>query len=70
MARRRSRMFLGSGMERTAARELAEALLAALEGALVTSRALRSPARLDSASAVLAGFAATVQRAAAALSLP
>ncbi|HEX4092400.1 MAG TPA: helix-turn-helix domain-containing protein [Trebonia sp.] len=46
------------GMEPAAARELAEALLAALEGALVTARALRSPAPFDSAGAVLAGFAA------------
>jgi AcrR family transcriptional regulator len=50
------------GMEGTAARELAEALLAAMEGALVTSRALRSPAPFDSASAVVAGFAAARQR--------
>jgi hypothetical protein len=32
--------LIGYGMERTAARELAEALLAAMEGALVTSRML------------------------------
>jgi TetR/AcrR family transcriptional regulator, lmrAB and yxaGH operons repressor len=50
------------GMERPAAREVAEALLAAMEGALVTSRALRSPAPFDSASAVLAGFVAARQR--------
>ncbi|MGH3167575.1 MAG: TetR/AcrR family transcriptional regulator [Trebonia sp.] len=33
------------GLERTAARELAEALLGAMAGALIMSRALRSPAR-------------------------
>jgi hypothetical protein len=54
--------LIGYGMERTVARELAEALLAAMEGALVTSRALRSPAPFDSASAVVAGFAAARQR--------
>ena len=57
--------FVAYGMERAAARELAEALLAALEGALITSRALRSPAPFESASAVLAGFAAGRQRGAA-----
>ena len=54
--------LIGNGMDRTAARELAEALLAAMEGALVASRALCSPAPFNSASAVLAGFAAAVQR--------
>jgi AcrR family transcriptional regulator len=54
--------LIAYGMERAAARELAEALLAAVEGALITSRALRSPAPFDSASAVLAGFAAARQR--------
>lgn len=54
--------LIAYGMERAAARELAEALLAAMAGALITSRALRSPAPFDSASAVLAGFAAARQR--------
>jgi AcrR family transcriptional regulator len=50
------------GMATGSARELAEALLSALEGALVTSRALRSPAPFDSAGTVLAGFAEARQR--------
>jgi AcrR family transcriptional regulator len=54
--------LIAYGMEPAAARQLAEALLSAMEGALVTSRALRSPAPFDSASAVLAGFAAASQR--------
>jgi TetR/AcrR family transcriptional regulator, lmrAB and yxaGH operons repressor len=50
--------FIAYGMDRKAARELAEALLAGLMGALVTSRALRSPAPFDAVRAALAGYAA------------
>ena len=48
--------FLGMG--RAAARELAEAVVSGVEGALVTARALRSPAPFDAVLAALASHAA------------
>jgi TetR/AcrR family transcriptional regulator, lmrAB and yxaGH operons repressor len=45
------------GLDGGPARELAEAVLAGVEGALVTSRALRSPTPFESVRAVLAGHA-------------
>jgi AcrR family transcriptional regulator len=50
--------FIAYGMDRKAARELAEALLAGLEGALITSRALRSPAPFDAVRTAMASYAA------------
>jgi len=52
--------FVAYGVDRGAARVLAEAVLAGVEGAMITSRALRSAAPYDSARAVLASYAATV----------
>ncbi|MFE7566467.1 TetR/AcrR family transcriptional regulator [Streptomyces sp. NPDC057539] len=52
--------FAAFGVERTAARVLADAVLAGIEGAMVTSRALHSPAPYDSVRAVLSGYAAAV----------
>ena len=52
--------FVAYGVDRGAARVLAEAVLAGAEGAMITSRALRSAAPYDSARAVLASYAATV----------
>ena len=54
--------FTAYGMGSKAARELAEALLASLVGALITSRALRSPAPFDAARTALAGYAASAGR--------
>jgi TetR/AcrR family transcriptional regulator, lmrAB and yxaGH operons repressor len=48
------------GLDHPAARQLADAVLAAVEGALVTSRALRSPAPFDAIRAVFATHAATL----------
>jgi TetR/AcrR family transcriptional regulator, lmrAB and yxaGH operons repressor len=48
------------GVDRAAARVLADAVLAAMEGAMITSRALRSPAPYDSVRAVLVRHAAIV----------
>jgi TetR/AcrR family transcriptional regulator, lmrAB and yxaGH operons repressor len=45
--------FVAFGLRKKPARELAEAVLAAVEGALITSRALGSPAPFDAARAVL-----------------
>ncbi|MFJ6525830.1 TetR/AcrR family transcriptional regulator [Streptomyces longwoodensis] len=52
--------FVALGVERAAARVLAEAVLAGIEGAMVTSRALRSPTPWESVRTVLAGHAAGV----------
>jgi AcrR family transcriptional regulator len=48
------------GVDRAAARVLGDAVIAGVEGALITSRALRSPAPFDSVRAVLVGHAAGV----------
>jgi hypothetical protein len=48
------------GLDRGAAHQLAHAVIAAVEGALVTSRALRSPVPFDAVRAVLAAHARAV----------
>jgi TetR/AcrR family transcriptional regulator, lmrAB and yxaGH operons repressor len=45
--------FVAFGVDRVAARELAHAVIAGVQGAMVTSRALRSPASFDAVRAVL-----------------
>jgi TetR/AcrR family transcriptional regulator, lmrAB and yxaGH operons repressor len=57
--------FVGFGLDRPAARVLAEAVIAGVEGAMITSRALRSPAPYDSVRAVLVSQAALVSPKAA-----
>jgi len=57
--------FVGLGLDRAAARGLAEAVIAGMEGAMITSRALRSPAPYDSVRAVLVSHAASVSPKAA-----
>jgi TetR/AcrR family transcriptional regulator, lmrAB and yxaGH operons repressor len=52
--------FVGFGVDRAAARVLADAVLAGVEGAMITSRALRSPSPYDSVRAVLVAHAAMV----------
>jgi AcrR family transcriptional regulator len=52
--------FVAFGVERAAARVLADAAIAGVEGAMITSRALRSPTPYDSVRAVLVGHAARV----------
>jgi TetR/AcrR family transcriptional repressor of lmrAB and yxaGH operons len=56
--------FAFFGMDRASARELAEVVVSGVEGALVTARALRSPAPFDSMLAVLVSHAAQVSMAA------
>ena len=48
------------GLERASARQLAHATIAGFEGALVTARALRSPAPFEAVLAILADHASTV----------
>ncbi|HEX3489379.1 MAG TPA: TetR/AcrR family transcriptional regulator [Streptosporangiaceae bacterium] len=45
--------FVAFGVDRAAARELAHAVIAGVQGAMVTSRALRSPAPYDAVRTVL-----------------
>jgi len=52
--------FVAFGVERASARVLADAVIASVEGAMITSRALRSPAPYESVRTVLAGHAASV----------
>jgi AcrR family transcriptional regulator len=52
--------FVTFGLDRAAARVLAEAVIAGVEGAMITSRALHSPAPYDSVRAVLVSHAAIV----------
>jgi TetR/AcrR family transcriptional regulator, lmrAB and yxaGH operons repressor len=52
--------FVAFGVDRAAARVLADAVIAGVQGAMVTSRALRSPSPYDSVRGVLAGHAAIV----------
>ena len=54
--------FVAFGVDRPAARSLAEAVIAGVEGAMITSRALRSPAPYDAVRAALVSHAATVSR--------
>ncbi|HEX3748927.1 MAG TPA: TetR/AcrR family transcriptional regulator [Streptosporangiaceae bacterium] len=48
------------GLPRGSARQLADAVIAAVEGALITSRALRSPSPFDAVREVMAARAATL----------
>jgi TetR/AcrR family transcriptional regulator, lmrAB and yxaGH operons repressor len=52
--------FVAFGVEPAAARELAHAVIAGVQGAMVTSRALRSPASYDAVRTVLVGHAVSV----------
>jgi TetR/AcrR family transcriptional repressor of lmrAB and yxaGH operons len=52
--------FVAFGVDRAAARVLADAVIAGVQGAMITSRALRSPAPYDSVRAVLVRHAAIV----------
>ncbi|MFJ5265657.1 TetR/AcrR family transcriptional regulator [Streptomyces sp. NPDC088387] len=52
--------FVAFGIERAPARGLAEAVLAGVQGAMITSRALRSTSPYDSVRAALADHAAKV----------
>jgi TetR/AcrR family transcriptional regulator, lmrAB and yxaGH operons repressor len=52
--------FVNLGLDRAPARQLADAVIAGMEGALVTARALRSPAPFEAVLAVLAGHASAV----------
>jgi TetR/AcrR family transcriptional regulator, lmrAB and yxaGH operons repressor len=52
--------FVAFGVERASARTLADAVIAGIEGAMITSRALRSPTPYESVRTVLAGHAASV----------
>jgi TetR/AcrR family transcriptional regulator, lmrAB and yxaGH operons repressor len=57
MADRLAFHFVDFGLDGPAARRLAEAVLAGVEGALVTSRALRSPAPFDAVRTAMASYA-------------
>ena len=57
--------FVAFGVDRAAARVLADAVIAGVEGAMITSRALRSPAPYDAVRAVLLSHAATLSPKAA-----
>ena len=52
--------FVAFDVDRAAARVLADAVMAGVEGAMITSRALRSPAPYDAMRAVLVNHAAIV----------
>jgi AcrR family transcriptional regulator len=52
--------FVDFGLDRAAAHQLADAVLASVEGALVTARALRSPAPFDAVRSVLTAHASTL----------
>jgi TetR/AcrR family transcriptional regulator, lmrAB and yxaGH operons repressor len=52
--------FVAFGVGQAAARVLADAVIAGVEGAMITSRALRSPAPYDAVRTVLLSHAATV----------
>jgi AcrR family transcriptional regulator len=52
--------FVAFGVNRAAARVLGDAVIAGVEGAMITSRALRGPAPFDSVRAVLVSHAASV----------
>ncbi|MFJ5264682.1 TetR/AcrR family transcriptional regulator [Streptomyces sp. NPDC088387] len=55
--------FVAFGVERPASRALADAVVAGIEGAMVTSRALHSPAPFDAMRDVLIGNAAGLRKA-------
>lgn len=60
MADRLAFHFVEFGLDHAPARQLADAVLAGVEGALITARARRSPAPFDAAKAALASYAATL----------
>ena len=49
--------FVDFGLDAAPARLLADAVMAGVEGALITSRALRSPSPFDAVRTVMAGYA-------------
>jgi hypothetical protein len=52
--------FVAIGIDRAPARELAHAVIASVQGAMVTSRALHSPAPYDAVRTVLVSQAVSV----------
>ncbi|WP_216896601.1 TetR/AcrR family transcriptional regulator [Nocardia alni] len=60
MADRLAYHFVAFGLERPTARTLADAVIAGVEGAMVTARAQRSPAPYDAVQAVMTQYAASV----------
>jgi TetR/AcrR family transcriptional repressor of lmrAB and yxaGH operons len=56
--------FVEFGLDTASARLLADALLAGVEGALVTARAQRSPAPFDALRTVMGGYARAAAKAA------
>ena len=60
MADRLAFHFVEFGLDRPSARQLADAVLAGVEGALITARARRSPAPFDAAKAALTSYAAAL----------
>jgi len=52
--------FITFGVDRSAARTLADAVIAGIEGAMITSRARRSPAPYDAVKTTLTAYAASV----------
>ena len=54
--------FITFGVDQAAARALADAVIAGVEGAMITSRARRSPAPYDAVKAALTAYAASVSR--------
>jgi len=52
--------FVAFGVERAPARVLADAVIAGIQGAMITSRALRSPTPYEAVRTVLVGHAASV----------
>jgi TetR/AcrR family transcriptional repressor of lmrAB and yxaGH operons len=57
MTDRLSFHFVDFGLDGASARQLADAVVAGVEGALITARALRSPAPFEAVRAVMAGYA-------------
>lgn len=60
MADRLAYHFVAFGVDRAAARTLADAVLAGVEGAMITARAQRSPAPYDAVQTALTLYAASV----------
>ena len=60
MADRLAFHFVEFGLDRASASQLADAVLAGVEGALITARARRSPAPFDAVKAALTSYAATL----------
>jgi AcrR family transcriptional regulator len=60
MADRFTHHFVAFGIERPTARTLADAVIAGVEGAMVTARAQRSPAPYDAVQTVLTHYSASV----------